>query len=218
MDELKILDELQKAVIEGDKDEVVHWSKIAIAEGVNPILAIQKGLTIGITAVGDAFSTGDVFLPQLVMSADAMKAGSALFEEEIMRLGIDDDSKRGKIIIGTVQGDVHDIGKTIVSTILSAEGFDVTDLGINVPPDKFIDMAIKKKADIIALSALLSTTIREQARVIQALEEKGVRNNFSVLIGGGAVTPQFAKDIGADGYGADAVDAVRWVKSKLGVN
>ncbi|MBN1318516.1 MAG: corrinoid protein [Anaerolineales bacterium] len=218
MDELKILDELKNAVIEGDKDQVIHWSQVAISEGINPIQAIQKGLTIGITAVGDAFSTGDVFLPQLVMSADAMKAGSALFEAEILRLGIEDDSSQGKIIIGTVQGDVHDIGKTIVSTILSAEGFDVIDLGINVTPDQFIDTAIKKKADIIALSALLSTTIREQARVIQSLEEKGIRDNFRVLIGGGAVTSKFAEDIGADGYGADAVDAVRWVKATLGTD
>jgi trimethylamine corrinoid protein len=149
------------------------------------------------------------------MSADAMKAGSALFEAEIARLGIEDVDSRGKIVIGTVEGDVHDIGKTIVATILAAEGYDVTDLGINVPANKFIDTAINKKADVIALSALLSTTIREQAKVIDTLKERGVRDKFSVLVGGGAVTPGFAQDIGADGYGADAVDAVRWVKSTL---
>ena len=215
MDESVILGGLRDAVVEGDKDKVIHWSETAISEGVNPIKAIQEGLTIGITAVGDAFSEGEVFLPQLVMSADAMKAGSTLLEAEIARLGIEEADSRGKVIIGTVEGDVHDIGKTIVATILAAEGYDVTDLGINVPPGKFVDVAIKRKADVIALSALLSTTIREQAKVIDTLKERGVRDNFYVLVGGGAVTPEFAQDIGADGYGADAVDAVRWVHSKL---
>jgi corrinoid protein of di/trimethylamine methyltransferase len=213
MDENEILKNMHDAVVEGEKEEVIKWANTAIAEGVNPVEAIQQGLTPAITKVGDGFAVGRIFLPELVMCAEAMKAGSSILEEEIVRQGLEGKASLGRIVIGTVAGDVHDIGKSLVSTILTAEGFDVIDLGTNVSSEQFIAVTKDKSPDIIGLSALLTTTIREQRHVIEALVESGLRDQVKVIVGGGAVTPEFAENIGADGYGADPIEAVRLAKA-----
>lgn len=219
MNEVEILNGLKKAIETYERDDAIKWAEVAIKEHIDPIKAIQEGLTAGILEVGRGFGEGKRFLPELVLSADIMKAASSILEEEIARRGLDDrKSSIGRIVIGTVAGDIHDIGKSIVSTILSANGFKVIDLGTDVPTSTFIEVVTKERPDILALSALLSTTIREQGKVIQALVENGFREKVKVIVGGGVVNEDHARSIGADGYGADAVEAVSLARRLLEKN
>lgn len=215
MSETKLLEDIKDAVIRGDTPAAVALAEKIVSESVDPILAFEQGLRAGITIVGDGFSKGDLFLPDLAMAAETMKAAGSILEEEIQRSGAVRE-KLGTIVIGTVAGDMHDIGKTIVSTMLNTRGFDVVDLGVDVSNEEFIDAVKEHNPLILGMSSLLTITAKKLSEVIQSLEEAGLRAKTNVIIGGGAVTGDYADEIGADGYGQDAEQAVRLAKKLIG--
>jgi trimethylamine corrinoid protein len=191
-----------------DKAKAIEVAKKGIAEGVAPDDLLKNGFIPGITRMGDLFERGEVFLPELVLAADAM-TGAAEVCNAALPGGVGE--QKGTVVIGTVQGDVHDIGKTIVVAFLRANGYDVHDLGRDVAADKFIEKAEEFDAQIVGMSALLTTTMREQIRVLDAMKKAGVRDKYKVIVGGGASTQQWADKIGADAYAEDANDGVRKV-------
>lgn len=201
-----IIEKLKKAIWEYDAEGASVWAEKAIKEKIDPITLLDA-ITVAIRKVGDAFSRGDVFLPELVGAAEAMKAATPIIEEEIQKTG----AKReilGKVAIGTVFGDIHSIGKTMVAALLRAEGFLVHDLGINVPAEEFVEAVTKYQVDIISMSALMTTTSPEQRKVIDLLKKLGLRKKVKILVGGGAIDQGFADSIGADGYDPTAPGAV----------
>lgn len=215
VNEREILDSLAQAVLEYDKDKAVKLAKRALEAGINPIKALEQGLAKGIREVGEKFHRMEVFLPHLVMATEAMQAASnvltaALPKEEAEK------AIAGTVVLGTVKGDIHDIGKSLVATMLSAAGFKVIDLGVDVPIFEFLKKAKEANADIIALSALMTTTIGEQRDLIEELKRRGVRKKFKVLVGGGAVSKEWAEEVGADGYGGDMREAVEVAKKLVG--
>lgn len=213
MDEMEILEKLMGAVVQGEADEAENWARKAVEKGLNPMKAIEK-LRAGMKQVGDAFGRGEIFLVDLALSADVMKKASAILEEEILKKGLQ-KKMLGKFVIGTVAGDIHDIGKSIVVALLRAAGFDVVDLGIDVPTDKFVEAVEKHQPDILGLSALLSVTKLEQGRVIEELKKAGLRGGVKVIVRGGATTGEYAEEIGADGYAEEAEYAVTISKKLL---
>lgn len=211
----KLFAAMVESIIDGEDDAAVELAKQAIAEGINPLDAINKGFIVGVNQVGEAFSCGDAFLPELVMAGEAMKAAVSILEPELARLG----TKRemlGKVVIGTVEGDIHDIGKTLVGTMMAASGFEVYDLGVDVPISTMVSKAREVGADIVAVSALLTTTMVKQRDVIEALEDIGL-DHVKVMVGGAPVTRSWMEEIGADGYSEDAIGAVAVAKELLGV-
>jgi corrinoid protein of di/trimethylamine methyltransferase len=210
-----LLDRLREAVVRGDPPEAVELARQAIAEGIDPLFAYEQGLREGITEVGDGFACGDVFLPDLVIAAEAMKEAAEIFEAEIAKTG-GERASLGRVVIGTVSGDLHDIGKTILGTILNAHGFEVVDLGVNVPADTFVEAVREHQPDVVGMSSLLTITAKELTNVISKLTDAGLRDGVKVVVGGGAVTQEFADAIGADGYGHDAELGVRIVKELIG--
>ncbi len=215
-DKAAVLKGLRENVIDGDPDEVRRLAQACANLGVDPMEAINEGLIPGIMEVGERFERKEYFLPELVMAADAMKKGMAVLEAAITAAG----GKReavATVVLGTVKGDIHDIGKSIVGALLSAHGFDVIDLGVDVPADKFIPTAEKAGAQIIAMSSLLPTTMPYMQHVIDELTKRGLRDKIKVMVGGAPVTPAYAKQIGADGYGDDAIAAVRVARQLLGM-
>ena len=214
MSESELLNGLRSAVIEGNIDAAERLAKQVVAEGVDPLRAFDEGLRQGIAEVGDGFACGDYFLPDLVLSAEAMKAASIVLEQEIARTGVVRE-RAGKVVIGTVEGDLHDIGKTIVGTLLAAHGFEVVDLGVNISSKAFLAAVREHEPQILGMSSLLTITAKELKKVIDALQEAGIRDTVKVMIGGGAVTKEFADSIGADGFAHDAELAVRVAKRVL---
>jgi len=213
----EIFEGLRNAVIQGDADKAEDLAKKAQGCGLDPIEAIENGLNPGMKQVGEAFEKGEVFLVDLVLGGEAMKRATTILEEEIARKGLQDTRARfGRIVIGTVAGDIHDIGKSIVSSLLKAAGFDMIDLGIDVPTEKFIESVQEYHPDILALSALLSVTALTQDEVIRALKIGALRDRVKVMVGGGSITEKYATDIGADGYGEDAEEAVEIALKLLG--
>jgi len=208
----KTLNDLKSAIETGDVETAKTLTLKAIEEKTDPLLIVAQ-LTEVMRSVGDRFSRLELFLSNLMASGLAMRECITLLKPHIAE-GALSTQTRGKVIIGTVTGDIHDIGKTIVGTMLTASGFDVIDIGIDQPSIAFIEKAREGNAQIIALSALMSTTAPYQKDVIQLLKELNVRNRYKVMIGGGAVTKEWAEEIGADGFGADAIEAVR-VAEKL---
>jgi corrinoid protein of di/trimethylamine methyltransferase len=197
---------LAQALIDGEPEDAEALAKEALALGLDPLECITKGLTPGIQQVGKLFASGEYFLPELIIGADAMKA--ALDVLEPMLLG---DQKRevvGRVVLGTVEGDLHEIGKTLVGTMLIANGFQVTDLGVDRKAEDFIAAIKETNADIVGASALLTTTMLHQRTLIEALKDAGLRDKVKVMIGGAPVTESYAKEIGADGYAEDAISAV----------
>ena len=179
----------------------------ALEMDVDLLQCIENGYGAGIRKVGALWEEGEYFLPELAQGADAMKAAMEIIQPALKaRRQI--RKVHGTIVIGTVEGDIHDIGKTLVATFLEANGFQVFDLGKDVPLDRFVEKAQEESADIICLSALLTTTMTGQARLVKTLEEKGLRERFAVIVGGAPVTPEYAKSIGADGFGTNAVNAL----------
>lgn len=217
MSESELLNGLRGAVIEGNIDAAERLAKQVVAEGVDPLRAFDEGLRQGITEVGDGFASGEYFLPDLVLSAEAMKAASIVLEQEIARTGVVRE-RAGRVVLGTVEGDLHDIGKTIVGTLLAAHGFEVFDLGVNVSSKTFLAAVREHEPQILGMSSLLTITAKELKKVIDALQEAGIRDTVKVMIGGGAVTKEFADSIGADGFAHDAELAVRVAKQVLGVD
>ena len=214
MSRAEILKNLNKAVIEYDAGAAASWARKAIEEKMDPIEAVDA-VTEAIRDVGDRFGKGELWLPDLVGAADAMQSAMSILEEEIKRRGLEIKGL-GTVVIGTVYGDIHDIGKTMVSTLLTAGGFTVHDLGINIPANEFVEAVKKHRPDILAMSSLLTTTALEQRKVIETLKEHGLRDKIKIMVGGGAITEAFAKEIGADGYEATAPGAVVLAKRLLG--
>jgi corrinoid protein of di/trimethylamine methyltransferase len=195
-----------------DADAAATAAREAVASGVNLLEAVEKGFAGPIRELGEAFDRMEVFLPQLMLGADAMKAGMAILGEAIRAAGGQVTSK-GVVVIGTVAGDIHDIGKTVVAALLQANGYEVHDLGVEVPAGRFLEMAAAQKADVIGLSALLSTTMLYQRDVLELLRNKGMKEKYFVAVGGAPVTQAWASQIGADGYARGAYEAVQLLEA-----
>ncbi|MDP6398946.1 MAG: corrinoid protein [Arenicellales bacterium] len=206
-----------ETVIEGDDEECVRLIQQGLANGMDPMEGVEKGLAPGIRQVGDDFGAGIIFLPELTMAAKVMKAGVAILDEKIKASGSIRISC-GKVVIGTVKGDIHDIGKSLVAALLQANGYDVVDLGVNVDNDTFITAAKEENADVLGMSSLLTLPLLQMGKVIEQLEETGMRDRFKVVVGGCPITQEFADEIRADAVGFDAQDAVVKVDRLLGVN
>ena len=212
MMELKALSE---AVIEGGASTVISLVEAALAEGVPATTILSDGLTPGILEVGELFQAEEIFLPEMLRSAKAMISGIDLLRPEMARR---DFEAVAIVVLGTVKGDIHDIGKNIVGMIMEGAGFRVIDLGTNVPAGSFAKAIVEHKAHALGLSALLSTTMPEMREVLSALQEAGARDGIKVIVGGAPVTQEFAEAIGADGYAANAPGAVKRVKALLNLS
>ena len=201
-------------MVEGDVDVASSLAGEALSSGVDPLEAIRRGLNVGIKEVGDKFGRMEIFLPELMMSGEAMKAAV-----NVLKSGIPKESivSLGKVVIGTVEGDIHSIGKDIVVTLLEASGFEVYDLGEDVPVETFIRKVEELKPDLLGLSALMTTTIPRQREVIEQLNAENLRSSVKVVVGGAPTTPQWAEEIGADGWAENASVAVQRVRELLGV-
>ena len=207
----KLFEDMTNAVIAGLPDKARELANEALRAGIEPLAAIEQGFRPGMDAVGEGFAKGELFIPDLMMSGEAMKAAIATLEPELMKRK-QQRQVLGMVVIGTVQGDIHEIGKTLVATMLTANGFEVHDLGVDVPAQQFVDAVRKVNADVVGLSALLTTTILNQEAVILDLEEAGLRDRVKVIIGGVPASPEWAEEIGADGYAENATEAVEVVK------
>ena len=204
---------LSQAIDGGDREKTVQLTAEALGAGTNPQEIITQGLQAGMAVVGEKFSNGEYFLPDMLMAARAMKAALEVLKPSLEETGI---PTIGKVVIGTVEGDMHDIGKNVVATFLSGNGFEVFDLGLNVPVQNFIDEVKEKKPDILGMSALLTTTMPVMSKVIKALEEIGMRSSVKVIVGGAPVTQDYANYIGADAYAHDGGKAVPACRKLLG--
>jgi len=208
-----ILEQLKMAVLEFDRGKTASLAKKAIEEGVSPIEGFAA-LTDAIRQVGDGYASGELWLPELVGAADAMEGATPIFEEELQRRGAKRESL-ATIVLGTVYGDIHSIGKAMVKSLLTADGFTVYDIGIDIPAGKFVEEVDTKQPDILAMSALLTTTAPEQRKVIRFLKEAGLRDKVKIMVGGGAITQEFADEIGADGYEPTAPGAVKLARKLI---
>lgn len=212
MTEKEILMKLKESISNMDMEGTKKACNEALAHGVPPIKAISEGLVKGLTIVEEKFEANEYFLTELIMAGEIMKEAIKILEPHFGRAEI---KRIGKVVLGTVEGDLHDIGKNIVRILLEAEGFEVIDLGVDVPKEKFVEAVQTHKPIILGLSALITPTMPEMGNVIKALEESGVRSQVKVIIGGAPVTEDFAKMIKADAFGSDAVKGVnickRWV-------
>ncbi|MBS7650921.1 MAG: corrinoid protein [Candidatus Bathyarchaeia archaeon] len=205
------LEDLASLVIEGDPDAVKSTVKKLLKTGMDPLHIVEGGLTKGIRIIGEKYGRGEIFLTELLMAAEAMKAGMSLIYPELQKHR-KELTKIGSVVIGTVAGDIHDLGKNIVAALFSAHGFEVTDLGVDVPDRLFIEKVKELKPDILGLSALMTSTIPKQREIINLLKEEGLRKKVKVMVGGAAVNEDFAREIGADGYAENANDAVERAK------
>ncbi len=212
----ELFQSMAQSIIDGDPDLAAELARKAVEQGIDPLEAINKGFVPGVDYVGAQYEKGEMFLPDLVLAGEAMKAAVAVLEPEITRRG-GQRQTLGTVVIGTVEGDIHDIGKTLVATMLSVSGFQVHDLGVDVPIGRFVEVARQVNADIVGMSALLTTTMVRQRDVIEALEDAGLRSRVKVMVGGAPVTRAWAEEIGADGYSEDAIGAVAVAKQLLGV-
>lgn len=212
--EEEVFQNLSNAVLNFDCDAAVDAAREAVASNVNPVKAIEEGLAKGLREVGDRFERGELWLPHLMLGAEAMEAAIKVLEEQFPREELEATSS-GTVVIGTVEGDIHDLGLRIVASMLRANGFKVYDLGCNTRSLDFIRKAQEVGADIIAASSLMTTTMPFMKDLIEALESAGVRDQFKVLVGGGPVTEEWARNIGADGYGKDAAEAVKAAKELM---
>ena len=210
------LEEIKQAVVSGDACKAGLLAREALEKGIDPGWLLDEGFIPGIQEVGRLWEEGEYFLPELMLGADAIKAAMDVLNPAI-ESGDAESSSPGKIVVGTVEGDIHDIGKSLVGSIFVAYGFQVEDLGADVPTDTFITAAEVSGADVICLSALLTTTMVNQKKVIDELCSRGIRERFKVLVGGSPVTEKWAREIGADGYGGNALEGVKIACRLLGV-
>lgn len=215
MERADILAKMKKAIIEGHKEEAENLARQAIQENLDLNEVIEKGYVPGIQKVGELWEEGEYFLPELITSAECMKAAMAVLQPVLSQANIEMRSS-GKAVIGTVEGDIHDIGKNLVASLLSANGYEVVDLGADVKLERFVQTAEAEEADFICLSALLTTTMVNQKKVIEILKERNLSGRFKILVGGAPVSQQWADDIGADGYAENAMLAVKLVKRVSG--
>jgi corrinoid protein of di/trimethylamine methyltransferase len=215
MEKEQILENLATSIVGGDEDMTLENTRAALEMQMDPLETVEQGLSKGMDVIGEQFGSGDVFLPELLMAASAFKAAMEILKPELEAQN-KQTAQRGTVIIGTVRGDVHNIGKDIVSTVLETKGFDVVDIGVNNDALKFIQEAEKAQADIIALSCLMTTTMPAQKEVIEILEEMDLRDKYFVIVGGGPVTQEWADEICADGFGESAVHAPALIKELMG--
>lgn len=211
----KLYKDMAQSIIDGDSDISVELAQKSIEMGVPPLDAITKGFVVGVNYIGDQFGAGEAFLPELVMAGEAMKAAVAVLEPELLKLG-EAREIMGRVILATVEGDIHEIGKTLVGTMLSASGFEVTDMGVDQPAEKIIGKALEIDANLIGLSALLTTTMVRQRELIEELDKENLRPRIKVMVGGAPITRDWATKIKADGTSEDAVGAVQLAKQLVG--
>jgi corrinoid protein of di/trimethylamine methyltransferase len=210
-----ILSQITSSLVECQPDQTAELTEKALEGGIEPLTIIDQGLVPGMEIVGEKFQAGEYFLPQMVIAANAMQQAMGLLEPELhARQQVSESA--GTVVIGTVKGDIHEIGKSLVATMLSANGFRVYDVGVDVDPAVFVEKITEMKADLLGLSALLTTTMTAQREVIEALEEAGIRDRVRVMVGGAPVTEAWADTIGADGYAEDVVGAVQLSKRLVG--
>lgn len=207
---MNLLEQIVEATIEGNEEQCVALAQQVLEQNLDPFEAIQEGFTKGMLIVGEKFARMEYYLPELMSCADAMEAALKVLEPH---LGQDQERGiQGTIVLGTIQGDLHDLGKNIVKTMLQATGFTVYDLGCDVPVRQFVERAEEVNADIIAASAILTTTMAYMPDLIDLLREMGIRDKFKIMVGGAPVTPEYAVEAGADGYGENAAEAVNVAK------
>ena len=209
----ELLKKAENAILSHDKNKAEEIAKRGLAEGLDPIEFITKGFRVGITKIGDLFSRGEIFMPELIEAAQAMKSANTIITDALPE---EKQQKRGKAVIGTVQGDIHDIGKLLVVSLLQVNGFDIFDLGHDVEIQKFIDKALEVDADIIGTSALLTTTMTGQKTLEEELRKAGLHERFKTMVGGAPVTQRWADRIGADAFGENANEAVEKALKLLG--
>jgi trimethylamine corrinoid protein len=208
------LSDAKKAIRVADQDKVEEIAEKAIAEGIDPVELLEDGFVAGITEVGMLFEEEKIFLPELMLSAKAMKKATEICNKAIPK---ERAKQKGKVVLGTVEGDIHDIGKSIVESFLSANGFEVYDLGRDVKTKHFIDKAVEVDADVIAASALLTTTMPKQQELVDELKKAALRDRFKTIIGGAPVSQKWADEIGADAYAEDAAGAAQKIKELIGL-
>jgi trimethylamine corrinoid protein len=213
MNKEELLTKAQDSILKIDKDLALKIANETLKEGFSPEEVLSEGFSIGIRKVGDLFGRGEMFLPELMLAADVMKEVMAILNEEIQKK---QSEKKGTMLFATVEGDVHDIGKGIVVSLLKTQGIDVIDLGRDVPVSKIIEKAVELDVDLIGTSALLTTTITEQKKLEDELKKQGLRDKFKTLVGGAPATQRWADRIGADAYGEDASEAVNKALKLLG--
>ena len=207
---------MRQSVIDGDAVASASLAEEALAKGVSPLDSIEQGFVPGLSYVGEQFGLGELFLPDMMLAARAMQRAIAILEPEMKR----QSTQRhvvGRVIIGTVKGDIHEIGKNLVGMMLSTSGFEVHDLGVDVAPDRFIEAAKEHDADLIGVSALLTTTMAGQRTVVEALEAAGMRPRCKIIVGGAPASESWAAEIGADGYSEDAIGAVALARKLVGI-
>ena len=202
----EMYEQLAQAVIEGEAEDAKMLAEQALDQNLDPLTCINEGLTKGIEEVGGLFASGEYYLPDLILGAEAMKTALSILEPAMV--GGQEREVVGKVVMGTVEGDMHEIGKTLVSTMLTANGFKVYDIGVDQSAEKFIDAIKEYDAEIVGASALLTTTMLQQRKLIEAIDEAGLREQVKILVGGAPVTDSYATEIGADGYAEDAISAV----------
>jgi len=208
----ELFNQMAQSIIDGERDKAVHLAKESLEKKVDPLESITAGYLPGVNSVGSAFACGDAFLPELVMAGEAMKAAMAVLEP-VMKANDSQLDIAGKIVIGTVEGDIHEIGKSLVGTMLMSSGFEVYDLGVNVPVAKFITKAEETGASLVGVSALLTTTMAKQKDLIDEVRRKNLP--IKIMVGGAPVTREWVDRIGADGYAEDAFGAVEVAKELM---
>lgn len=207
-----VIKDIQEALMRGDRDGVVKFVKAALDEGIEIRKIMDGALIAAMDVIGRKFKANEIFIPEVLISAKAMHSGMAILEPHFAKFGI---KPVGKVVIGTVKGDLHDIGKNIVSMMFRGACFDIDDLGIDVSPEKFVDRAKAKDVDIVAMSSLLTTSMNSMKDTVKALDAAGLRGRIKIMVGGAPVTQEFADAIGADGYAKDAATAVDKAKEML---
>ncbi|MFX0198797.1 MAG: B12-binding domain-containing protein [Candidatus Hodarchaeota archaeon] len=208
----ELFDEISNALLALDRERVLELTKQVLAQKIDPVEAIEKGFAKGMEVLGELFEKREFYIAELAYAAAAMEDAMAILEPEILQQK-EKRSSRKRILIGTVEGDIHSLGKNLVRTMLMTAGFEVIDLGTDVPSQEFVEKVKELNPVIVSLSALMTTTMLNQHKVIRELERNGLRDRVKILIGGAPVTDKFAQEIGADGYGENAIDAVRLVKT-----
>lgn len=204
---------LQQAIIKGKNKDAAALTEALLAEGVTAKQILDEGMIPGMNVVGEKFKNNEYYVPEVLIAARAMKAAMELVRPKLLEAKVE---PKGKVAIATVRGDLHDIGKNLVAMMLEGAGWDILDLGVDCSPEQFVDAVVNQGADIVAMSALLTTTMPSMKETVDALKEAGVRDKAKVMIGGAPVTQQYADEIGADGYSADAASAVDLANSLIG--
>jgi len=210
----EMFEKLAQAVVDGEPEEAAALAQEALDQGLDALDCINKGLSPGIDEVGELFATGEYYLPDLILGGDAMKAALAVLEPALT--GGQNREILGRVVLGTVQGDLHEIGKTLVGTMLTANGFEVIDIGVDQPASNFVAAVKEHDATLVGASALLTTTMLHQQQVVEAFKEAGLSDRVKVMVGGAPITENWAEEIGADGYAEDAIGAIALAKELVG--